>query len=878
MRFIRSAVFSILLASAPPAVLAQSSGSLQRVPNTTLQMPSNPAGFGYTTANAFPGLSFNQPVCIASPPGETNRLFVLEKGGSLVVITNLAAPTRTLFMTLTVDAQSESGLLGLAFHPGHATNRYLYVFYSLSTTTSQGTGLHQRISRFRASAVNPNQVEPGSELVLITQRDDAGNHNGGDLHFGPDGYLYASVGDGGAQYDGSRHSQRIDRHFFSAVLRLDVDKRPGNLPPNPHPANSTNYFVPADNPYLGLTSFNGIAVNPANIRTEFYAIGFRNPWRMSFDPLTGFLYLGDVGQDRWEEVNVIVKGGNYGWVWRDGLHPGYRTTEAPPGFTSINPIQEYAHGTAANQGNSISGGVVYRGQRLSQLYGAYVFGDYTSGNLWALRYDGVSTIPFQRLTSVATPVAFGIDPGNGDILIASLGGTIQRLNYNSTSTGTPLPPTLQATGAFSDLATLTPHPGIVPYSLNVPFWSDNAHKTRWFSIPDTNLTMVFRASSNWTFPSGTVWVKHFDLELTNGVPESTKRLETRFIVRNAGGVYGVTYRWDSATNATLVPEGGLDETLLISDGGTVRTQVWRYPGRAECLTCHTAVGGHALGFNTAQLNRTVDYGAGAERQIAALSQAGYFSTPVTNQHTLRSLAAASDSSQSLESRVRSYLAANCVQCHQPGGPATAFWDARIATPTAQAGIVNGALVNNGGNPDHRVIVPGSLSDSTLLERISIRGPGQMPPLASSELDTAAIQLVSAWITNDLPSYQTFAQWQVTHFGSTNAAAAAAGADPDGDQAINSLEYLTGTNPQLAGDAWGITFRRNGGSVEVSFNQIANRRFEVQWTDSLQAPIPWRPLDVAGNEPLFSATDLARTVSDTIAAGGDRYYRVRVDAP
>lgn len=150
----------------------------------------------------------------------------------------------------------------------------------------------------------------------------------------------------------------------------------------------------------------------------------------------------------------MVKGGNYGWAYREGLHAGPKA--APAGFTSINPIHEYGHGSGPARGNSVTGGVVYRGQRLSQLYGAYVFADYTSGNVWTLRADGTNLVPSQRITGAAGPVAFGIDPRNGDVLIVQLGGQIMRLNYDSTPVGTPLPPTLADTGAFSDLASLTP--------------------------------------------------------------------------------------------------------------------------------------------------------------------------------------------------------------------------------------------------------------------------------------------------------------------------------------------------------------------------------------------------------------------------------------
>ena len=255
---------------------------------------------------------FDGIVAFASPPGETNRLFVVEKSGSIHIINNFANPTKTLFLDLTdrVDAAGEGGLLGLAFHPGYATNRLFYIFYTLQTSTAAGSGLHDRLSRFQTSPSNPGQALVGSEVPLITQFDEADNHNAGDLHFGPDGYLYVSLGDeGGGGYDFNRNSRTITKDFFSGILRIDVDKRPGNLVPNSHPASSSEYLVPADNPFVGATSFSGVAINPSNVRTEFWAVGMRNPWRFSFDPVTGRLFSGDVGESLREEINLIAKGG-----------------------------------------------------------------------------------------------------------------------------------------------------------------------------------------------------------------------------------------------------------------------------------------------------------------------------------------------------------------------------------------------------------------------------------------------------------------------------------------------------------------------------------------------------------------------------------------
>lgn len=238
---------------------ARPAGPLQRVPNTTLQLPPAPPARGFTATDAFPGLVFTNPVCLASPPGETNRLFVVEKRGRIIVITNLLAPTRTVFLDITDrvstsdSISSEEGLLGLVFHPGYATNRFFYVFYTGPDNTGSGTTRHDILSRFSASETDPNQALPASELKLLRQLDEASNHNGGDLHFGPDGYLYVSLGDEGGQNDGFNNSQIITNDFFSAILRIDVDKRPGSLAPNPHPAATTYYAVPPDNPFVGAT-------------------------------------------------------------------------------------------------------------------------------------------------------------------------------------------------------------------------------------------------------------------------------------------------------------------------------------------------------------------------------------------------------------------------------------------------------------------------------------------------------------------------------------------------------------------------------------------------------------------------------------------------
>jgi glucose/arabinose dehydrogenase/mono/diheme cytochrome c family protein len=826
-------------------------------PPPTLRMPAEAPTFGFAFVNAFPGLTgLSGPTAMTTPPGETNRLFVLERGGRVTVITNLAAPNRTVVMDIASKIAPfvcEEGLLGLALHPGFATNGYFFLFYSTTNAATAVVGgtnsLHQRISRFQTTVPGGNSALTNTELVLITQYDQACNHNGGDLHFGPDGYLYASFGDEGNQGDTLNNSQTIRKDFFSGIIRIDVDKRPGNLPPNPHPSlgNATNYFVPADNPWV-VANLVG-ELNPGGVkRTEFYAVGLRNPWRFSFDPVTDWLWCGDVGGSAREEVDIIISGGNYGWAFREGFGPGPKSNT---GGNALNPIRDYPHGSGAgntNVGNSITGGIVYYGTNIPQLTGWYVYADYTPpGNVWAMYYDGTTGTNSHNRALFQDPniVAFGRDPRNGDVLAADLGDSqIKRLVYDTNVVIGELPPTLFNTGAFTNLnlltnqtQALTPNSGVRPYDLNVAFWSDGAHKTRWFFMPTNNPKIGFNGEANWSLPAGMAWVKHFDLELTNGVPSSTRRLESRILVRNSNGVYGVTYRWgDSLTNATLVADAGLDEAFVINDGGNIRTQIWRYPSRAECNTCHAPAGGFALGFNTVQLNRDFGYAGGTSNQIAFMSAAGLFSNAVTEIHSLRALDAATNESASLEWRVRSYLAANCIQCHQPGGTALGNWNANITNFTVNAGLINGPLVNNGGNTNARVIAPGSLTNSMLLSRISVRGPGQMPPLASSVLDGQAIALVSRWLTNDLAG------------GSTNA--------------IDPLSiHLATTN----------------GNAAVQFIHPPNRAYRVETATNLAAPIQWRFLNVPENRPTYPASSNAVSVTDPTNAA-QKFYRVRVSTP
>ncbi|MFO1460104.1 MAG: PQQ-dependent sugar dehydrogenase [Verrucomicrobiota bacterium] len=730
----------------------------------------------YTVVDAFPGLSFplatDAPITMATPPGRTNELFIGGLFGKVYVITNLLVPNKTVFLDISANTfapgatLSESGFVGLAFHPQYAQNRYFYVFYTRTNRLEGKT--YDTISRFQTDPANPWRALPESEQILISQWDRHDIHQAGDLHFGPDGYLYVSLGDEGTQNDQFKNSQRIDQNFFSGILRIDVDGRAGSLAPNPHSAIGTGYRIPPDNPFIGATSFNGLPVSPTSVRTEFWAVGLRNPHRFCIDSLTGELYGGDVGGSRQEEVNHLVKGGNYGWAYFEGnlTNPDAAIGAPPPGFTSIPPIYTYPHtGDDPNYtGHAVIGGLVYRQTTYPDLYGKYIFGDVFSCHVWAMTLNPTGPPTVTRIaTSNRGMSSFALHPGTGEILLCELfGGRIAKLQRTSIAGDPTIPATLSASRVFSDTAALTPAAGAVPYEVTSTFWSDNAIKRRWFFMQNSTDRIGRDASEQWSYPTGTVFVKHFDLELEVGNPASRRRLETRVLMKTADATYGITYKWrPDGLDADLVPDSGLNESLLINDGGIIRTQVWRYPGRSECLTCHNGSARHVLGFNALQLNRNVTNGVGTTvNQLSLFSGLGMFDTPIASPESMPRLSGITDTSASLESRFKTYIEVNCSYCHQPGGLGRGVWDGRFATPLDQSGIINGNVTDDLGVPGARVIVPGDPASSVMWKRVAEMGSNHMPPLGTFVLNTAGVSLLEQFINSYVTVTVDRTVWQI----------------------------------------------------------------------------------------------------------------------
>lgn len=899
--------FRVALSLVAVAVTAPSQGQLVRQSASSLNLPAQlPTSTGYATENALGSLTFSEPIDLAFPPGVTDKLFVIQRDIGIQMV-DLNTMTKSTFMSLSsylttqgrpLQTNSENGILSLAFHPNYNQNGKFYLFYSISLSLQ----LHQRVACFTATGTPgeynaATSADPATEAPLITQRDEASNHNGGDLAFGPDGYLYVSMGDEGGQRDTYDNSRHIAKDFFGGILRLDVDLKPGSLAPNGHDESSTgtvgdsaftpgSYAIPPDNPFValaqgaGTAAYNGFRVQKSDIRTEFFAIGFRNPWRMSFDPDTGRLFVGDVGQDNYEEINLVTSGFNGGWSWREGEHshnPSKAPSSPPARFLGADPIYEYdqfnngSGNDAVIYGTSVTGGVVYRGDRLPELFGKYLFCDYNQGFIVALTEGAGGQWTGERLGSDSRISGWGYDPRNGDALLCDLSnGQVKRLRRTGTA-GTEPPATLSATGAFTNLATLTPSAGLVDYDPNVSFWSDYAIKSRWFAIRNGNDKVQFNADGSWGLPTGMVWVKHFDLETTRGDPASRIRLETRFLVKTSDDVYGLTYKWRAdQSEADLVPEEGLTEAIPASSPA----QTWRYPSRSECRACHTDAGGYALSFNTRQMNRAHQYGGQSQNQIEALDSAGYLDGPVDDPAELPALAEGDEVTVSLEWRVRSYLETNCAQCHQPGASAPGLWDARASTPTDLAHLIGGALINDGGDPANLWCVPGDVGHSMVLKRLQGAGIPRMPPLATSERDLAAETLLTDWINTALPSRESFAEWQVVHFGGTQSQEAQPDSDPDGDDQNNRLEHLLGQNPLQADAKHGPDVVLVNDGYSLSFEQPANRAALIETSTNL---IDWMRWDEPGNLVSFPTQVQMRTLSGAMDEQ-KRFFRVRIWGP
>jgi len=763
--FLAGLLLAVHATAADPPQPSGTESTEKRLPWTRSRVVGSPEPPPpYRAANAFPKIRFEKPLHITHLPG-SDRLIVCEEHGRIWSFRNHPDATAALFADLATEIpkqeKSPKGLqvdrlYAIAFHPKFRENRFCYICYTVHgqrgvVDPEQGT----RVSRFRVDVAEtaPPRLDLASEVILLTFF--RGGHNGCDLQFGPDGYLYISTGDAAPPNppDPQRNGQDIST-IYSAVLRIDVDRPSADRP----------YGIPPDNPFIG-TVWRGRPAKP-----EIWAYGFRNPWRMSFDRKTGDLWLGDVGWESWEMIHKIVRGGNYGWSIVEGRQIVH--ADEPPGPTPIlPPVIELPHTQAA----SIIGGYVYRGKRLPKLEGAYIFGDWETRRIWAARIDGNRPKSLEEIVpATVRVVGFGEDPAGELYFVDHDAGTVHTIVENTSPDYNPddFPRTLSATGLFRSTATLQPEEGVYPFVINAPQWQDGAIGEHWIAVPERECVRdyakkrpipgnVYWHKFRFHFPRNTVLVKTLSLDREIGNPATRQRMETQLLHFDGSYWHGYSYAWrEDQSDADLVPADGGERVVPVVDPrhlGGIRQQTWTFASRSQCLQCHSPWNEYALAFNLPQLNREIRLPTGTISQLDRLAALGLLQRMTEREEPLPPYSPAEraklprlanpyDSQASRDDRARAYLHVNCSSCHRFGGGGSANIDLSAFDKHEEMRHLTGpAKLGKFDLPEAMIIAPGDPLRSVLLFRMAKFHSGRMPHIGSTLVDPDGIRLIRDWI-------------------------------------------------------------------------------------------------------------------------------------
>ncbi len=746
---------------------------------------TNPESLGNYLNNKFPAtvslsqglpyvpvyqnITFDSPLTFNEFP-TSEKLIVGQRDGKIYWFDktpDVSQKNMLLDLSDRVGVVWDGGFLGLAFHPqfGSNGNNYFYTYYT--TKDRNGNNFPDRYTRQSCDSeeywgnflvlsrhqMNPSsmQVVPNSEQTMLKLRMYGTTHRGGGLLFGDDGFLYLTTGDQTA----FKKSQDILNNLDGGVLRFDVDKdaQKSHMPIRTMPQDhgffdeitGVGYWIPNDNPFQ---SPNGDRFE------EYYSMGHRNPHRMTKDRETGDLYIGEIGGGRHEEINVVKRGGNFGWPLYEGL---YRSTFCVPSLYNNMPHEEPLVAFPRSQANAVIGGYVYRGAEIPELQGKYICADYGNGEeIWAVDTNDGSYEQLGNFSSTNI-ISFGEDK-QGELYILKQGvSTLYKLTTKKTFEET-LPQRLSETGAFKNLTNLTPSDGLIPYELVESFWSDGALKKRWIGIPNDGShntaeeKISYSENDNWNLPVGSVLVKHFEMPTDENNPSLTKRLETRFSVKAANGqFYFVTYKWNSAQTDAVLLTSGLDETINIAKAnGTTESQIWRYPNTAECVTCHNQSTGGTIGVRTRYLNKDLTYPKTGRtaNQLVTLSHLGILDRLITDNDTdaLLTYKAIDDATATIDEKTRSYMDINCAYCHQAGSDVRANFDLRMSLNLAETGLLTAGFNNSLGVPGEAILVEGEPEKSILYLRTnSLQAGIAMPPLAKGRIHTEGVALINEWI-------------------------------------------------------------------------------------------------------------------------------------
>ncbi len=667
-----------------------------RPSNTSCVAPASPPG-RIRLEPAWTG--FTRPLGMIDRP-DLGIVYVAEMPGRIKAIDRKTGAVTTALDLVGkiggVPSFEDWALFGLAIHP---TKPYAYVTVERLLDPKTNPELPYRTELVRFTLTDGGKtLDPASETLVLRVDRPLFAHFAGTVAFGPDGYLYVGIGDGAAAYVPGGFDTKGT--LLGSIVRLDVDS-------------AEPYAIPPDNPFAS-----------GGARPEIFALGFRNPWKFTFDRATGEIWAGDVGDLAFEEVDKVERGKNYGWPTLEGtacFKP--RIGCDPAGLTP--PFFVYPHADGA----AVTGGYVYRGKAMPDLVGKYVFGDFNVGRIWALEQrDGANKAVLLNASGVRPMLAsFGEDAEGELYALDWESGTVFRILAGAGESPPVMPARLSQTGCVDPADPKTPAPGLVPYDVNVELWSDGADKKRFVAIPDGK-TLHVEDDGHIEVPEGGVLVKEFSV--------GGKRVETRLLMHHPGGEWtGGTYEWnDEQTDAVLLD--------AVKSKPLANGQTWTFPSPAQCFVCHTKASKMSLGLDAMQLHRDRAYGPGATtNQLAKLADIGYLDKRLDLAATTR--LPELKSSAPIEDRARAYLHANCSSCHREGGGTFAAMDLRFTQPRTAIGICRDSVFE--GVPDAKVVTPGDPSRSAIWLRMTNGAGYRMPPLGRAIVDQDAASVVEGWI-------------------------------------------------------------------------------------------------------------------------------------
>ncbi len=676
----------------------------------------------------FVGLELRDTTMIVQHPVDDERFYIVRQGqwdfdatdGSVSVITRDGSGWQIepiLHLDPLVETAVpgspglqriwEGGVLGLAIHPQFASGSpYLYVSYTRAYSGADPEMLlEEAVVRITVDA--SDQLVPGSvqDVIVLPQPDL--NHQGGHLMFGQDGMLYIGFGDGGDDPALVARALAQDAsNLYGSIARIDVDV-------------GVPYGIPADNPFVG---------NSEGWLEEIYATGFRNPWKFDQRPSDGAIWVGDVGLNDWEEIDVLVAGGNYGWP---AMH-GPVCSNGPCDGTYVDPLLAVRHQANGGDFRALIGGAFWDSATEPAWIGRWFFANQSDPAAFYMLDDQTVTPPVPvLLDSGRFGRFFGVISLRDGRLVA-LAEQPQRVVPGEAPTPTaPFPQTLAETGCF-DAVTLEPVPGLLPFSVNMELWSDGASKRRWMVVPDGQ-ALAYDAHGDLAFPPGSLLFKEFAL--------AGRRLETRMLVHHEDGWWqGYTYRFDEVgTQARLLPGQVVEDVAGVP---------WLYPSRAQCAGCHQPDAGHALGPDLRQLDSFVDYPGGRRaHQLVTLDAIGILDGLPFDPAVTRGFPTLDDASTPPSTRARAYLHANCSHCHHPNGFSPQGLDLRARNDLPQTytcGLLpRGSLL---GLDQAALIWPGDPERSVVYLRTESTDPTlRMPQLGSSVPHPQWLAVGAAWI-------------------------------------------------------------------------------------------------------------------------------------